>query len=161
MLKDLHTVIEKKVGCIDDVNKMLDECERLNAMILSVKKEAEREKESLRIALGVKQKSINIYKHEIERIKSDARKEADGYKNMITSLQKDIKKKAKTLSEELIEDHVRDTFVNIHCCICFVKRRKTLLMPCKHLALCKECSRKISECPMCRSRVEGKIEVYF
>jgi len=54
-----------------------------------------------------------------------------------------------------------ETNSNILCCVCLVKTRTVLLMPCKHLCLCSECSPKISTCPQCRSTPTTRLEVYI
>jgi len=49
------------------------------------------------------------------------------------------------------------------CVICLERTRNILLLPCKHICLCRECfnKTKIAHCPVCRSAVESKIDVYF
>ena len=43
------------------------------------------------------------------------------------------------------------------CIICMVERSNTMVKPCKHLCLCKECSEtvrgKIDACPICRKKI--------
>lgn len=50
------------------------------------------------------------------------------------------------------------------CIICQDRDRCVVLFPCKHLCLCVECAREISsyqnDCPLCRTRISQKINVY-
>lgn len=47
------------------------------------------------------------------------------------------------------------------CKICFIREIETLLLPCKHLAICKICAENIQECVVCRSIIGLKINVYI
>ena len=55
------------------------------------------------------------------------------------------KKKAKIFSE---------------CKICMDKDKTVLFEPCMHLCCCKECSRLVKNCPICRSRIRKKVDVF-
>ena len=53
------------------------------------------------------------------------------------------------------------------CVVCYVNKRKVILMPCRHLCLCVECKRWLLQisydnvCPLCRAPVRDSIEVYM
>ncbi|XP_019152675.1 PREDICTED: probable BOI-related E3 ubiquitin-protein ligase 2 [Ipomoea nil] len=47
------------------------------------------------------------------------------------------------------------------CKVCRVNTVCMLLLPCKHLCLCKECESKLSTCPLCQSTKYIGIEVYM
>lgn len=47
------------------------------------------------------------------------------------------------------------------CKFCSVRRVCMLLLPCKHLSVCKECEPKISFCPLCRSSKSAGMEVFM
>ncbi|CAK9184959.1 unnamed protein product [Ilex paraguariensis] len=47
------------------------------------------------------------------------------------------------------------------CKVCRVNEVCMLLLPCKHLCLCKECESKLSICPMCHSSKYIGMEVYM
>ncbi|CAN1191944.1 Probable BOI-related E3 ubiquitin-protein ligase 3, partial [Linum perenne] len=47
------------------------------------------------------------------------------------------------------------------CKVCRVKKVCMLLLPCKHLCLCKDCESKLSFCPLCQSSKFLGMEVYM
>ncbi len=51
---------------------------------------------------------------------------------------------------------------NSTCVVCQVEPKTVLLMPCRHLCICKQCSEnaKLLSCPLCRRTIEEKIIVY-
>jgi hypothetical protein len=46
------------------------------------------------------------------------------------------------------------------CKICMDRDKTILFEPCMHLCCCKICSRKVKSCPICRSRIHKKTDVY-
>lgn len=48
------------------------------------------------------------------------------------------------------------------CCVCYDKPKSMLLLPCRHLCLCSHCSLldAVRTCPICRSRIQDRIEVF-
>lgn len=48
------------------------------------------------------------------------------------------------------------------CIICMEKPRNLVLLPCSHLCLCKFCfsANSISECPMCRRKVDNSLPIF-
>lgn len=46
------------------------------------------------------------------------------------------------------------------CVICFVVDASTLLLPCKHQVMCTGCAAKVSECPVCRVKIQDRVEPY-
>lgn len=47
------------------------------------------------------------------------------------------------------------------CVICMENEKNCLLKPCKHIATCIECSELISDCPICRSSISKKTQVFI
>ncbi|KAL3505159.1 hypothetical protein ACH5RR_035000 [Cinchona calisaya] len=47
------------------------------------------------------------------------------------------------------------------CKVCRVNEVCMLLLPCKHLCLCKECEMKVSLCPLCQSSKHVGMQVYM
>lgn len=62
--------------------------------------------------------------------------------------------------EELKNDEEADGGED-SCVICFERKRKCVIRPCKHFSLCVTCSRKkLDECPICRVKITS-IESLF
>jgi len=48
------------------------------------------------------------------------------------------------------------------CCVCLEGEKTILVLPCKHLCMCKACSEKEAEvCPACKGRIDTKIGVFM
>jgi hypothetical protein len=72
-------------------------------------------------------------------------------------------RKAKELTEQQLK---RDDSENALCCVCRDNVKTVLLLPCKHLCLCEECSeniasRRMTSCPVCRQTVNDVLRVYI
>ena len=50
---------------------------------------------------------------------------------------------------------------NIKCVICLENYKCMLLMPCKHVCCCEQCSKDINQCPLCRKNIESKTKIYL
>ena len=50
---------------------------------------------------------------------------------------------------------------NLTCRACKAKEVSMLLMPCRHLCLCKDCDGFINVCPVCQLIKTGSVEVYL
>jgi hypothetical protein len=48
------------------------------------------------------------------------------------------------------------------CCVCMEGERQVLLMPCRHLCVCRGCSEdeRLKDCPICRSEIRERMVVY-
>ena len=46
------------------------------------------------------------------------------------------------------------------CAICLDKERDVIVKPCNHYCLCGSCSREVSECPMCKKRIQKREKVF-
>ena len=46
------------------------------------------------------------------------------------------------------------------CCICLEDESvSSLLLPCRHLVCCDECSKQTDKCPVCRSTILGRLSL--
>mmetsp|Transcript_31957 Transcript_31957/g.62862 ORF Transcript_31957/g.62862 Transcript_31957/m.62862 type:complete len:292 (-) Transcript_31957:23-898(-) len=52
--------------------------------------------------------------------------------------------------EQLKEGHA--------CVVCSESEKTTLFMPCRHLCTCEACAAQLSLCPICRGRIEEKVQ---
>lgn len=78
---------------------------------------------------------------------------------------KKISERKEYLLNQLLEGKEEETSQQL-CVICQVEKKSVLLIPCRHLCLCQECSRntdmngKLLHCPLCRVKIEDKIHVF-
>lgn len=47
------------------------------------------------------------------------------------------------------------------CVVCIDAEKSVLLLPCRHVCVCKLCSRQIDSCPVCRAQIQDKINVFM
>ena len=52
------------------------------------------------------------------------------------------------------------------CIVCEESKKQVILLPCKHICLCKKCAagclfKTLNECPMCRAKIEDSLEVFW
>lgn len=51
------------------------------------------------------------------------------------------------------------------CVVCLDRRRNTILLPCRHLCVCRYCSYKVRsrnyQCPICREDIDETLSVYY
>lgn len=61
----------------------------------------------------------------------------------------------------LLSKENNDVKETMTCKTCRVNEANMLILPCKHLCLCKDCENKISFCPLCQSSKFIGMEVYM
>lgn len=46
------------------------------------------------------------------------------------------------------------------CCVCAAAQSNVVLLPCRHKQLCGVCASSLRRCPLCRSTIQNRIEVF-
>jgi len=46
------------------------------------------------------------------------------------------------------------------CCVCLASKKSVVLLPCRHLCLCVTCSKTLVECPLCRVKIENRVQAF-
>lgn len=59
-----------------------------------------------------------------------------------------------------IRDALREEMQTKRCCVCMDGPAKVVLMPCRHQQLCVTCAGAVRVCPVCRSHIDSRLEVY-
>ena len=112
-----------------------------------------------------------------ERCKKIAKDKKEFATIMDEVLQEDILGKKSLEEIEMIEKRIRSALdqvlavkmskisqqiENRSCVICQVEPKTVLFMPCRHLCVCKECSKnhQLISCPLCREEITERIDVY-
>lgn len=47
------------------------------------------------------------------------------------------------------------------CKICMAKNISVVLIPCGHLVACKACAEAVNECPLCRTNIMKRQEIFM
>lgn len=69
-------------------------------------------------------------------------------------------KTAEPEEEESEITKVKQLIKQDKCRICQNEQARTVLLPCGHLVVCKQCGISTSHCPVCRVKVASRIEVF-
>jgi len=93
---------------------------------------------------------------------NDLQKEFDQYKKNTESNKNELEKELKVLQKNLAKTKKVEP---LECCVCRDEQPNVLLLPCKHLVLCKECVMVIKKtknlCPVCRKTIKEHSIVFF
>jgi hypothetical protein len=68
--------------------------------------------------------------------------------------------------QDMTEKHVSSEQDVTLCIVCEDAKKVVVLLPCKHVCLCKMCAsaclfKTLHECPMCRETINDSMEVYW
>jgi hypothetical protein len=47
------------------------------------------------------------------------------------------------------------------CVVCFEQKKNIVFIPCKHCTCCEQCSVQIDSCPMCRTDIKERMEIFM
>lgn len=80
--------------------------------------------------------------------------------------QENEKLKEKTKCSICLENEIRVIYPNYFLKMktnqpSFLLKKQILLLPCRHSNLCNLCSTKLSSCPICRTKIKQKIEIFL
>ncbi|CAA6659424.1 unnamed protein product [Spirodela intermedia] len=67
----------------------------------------------------------------------------------------------KAMDLQLVCRESKESKGQVYCRVCRVKEVCMLLLPCRHLCLCKDCESKLGFCPLCHSSKVIGMEVYM
>lgn len=65
------------------------------------------------------------------------------------------------LQKELLEYSKKEKNSINECLICFENKKDILFQNCKHCCCCEECSKNLSNCPICRQPISEKYKIYL
>lgn len=57
--------------------------------------------------------------------------------------------------------HNKQIDLRLLCKICFTNEVRTLFLPCRHLANCENCSKKLDTCSICRKIIGWKLNIFL
>ena len=146
----------------------------ININTTAINVELKDENSALKKALTEAEKALTILGNRCNHLE---RKKQDFIALMEEVLTSEYLSKQSIDETERLEDKLRDTVDRVvaskmsklsqqveHrvCVICQVEPKTILLMPCRHLCVCKQCStnEKLESCPLCRQSISEKMVVY-
>ena len=67
--------------------------------------------------------------------------------------------KLKTENEHLLSINKKIIDTN-RCNVCYTNPKNRIIIPCGHYTSCNDCLSKLTDCPICRNHIIGKLNVY-
>jgi hypothetical protein len=61
----------------------------------------------------------------------------------------------------LIRQNGRASQQNKECTVCYDSAANIALVPCGHTVLCNRCASRVSECPVCRAKVQSRLRIFL
>lgn len=100
---------------------------------------------------------INTLKHNLQQVYAQSRDSKEGCGDS----EVDDTASCCNVDLHLLRKDRNETKEVMTCKVCRVNQVCMLLLPCKHLCLCKECEGELSQCPLCQSSKYLGMEVYM
>lgn len=61
---------------------------------------------------------------------------------------------------QAVQEHLQEEASQNLCCVCVDAPPNIVLLPCRHKQLCLLCAKNVVRCPICRSTISERMEVY-
>jgi len=105
---------------------------------------------------------------QLSEIQSNGGSSREDLTRQVKSLRKELLSKEQQYAEKMtlkIQEvqELQQATKNTECVVCMDGTRNMTLQPCNHLCLCEGCAaeKDIPTCPICRTRIEGKIRIFL
>lgn len=85
-------------------------------------------------------------RREMQRLKGSRQELNSMPTGALHALQQELSVALQNVNEELE--------ARTKCCVCRDVERQVVLQPCRHLALCGGCARRVTRCPLCRRDID-------
>ena len=135
----------------EKVSQMLSEDNEKAILILETKcKTLEKEKGDAQRIIEETLNGANLSNKSFDELEIIEHKLRNALNIIILQEESIIKKKLSVEEEKMT------------CVICQIETKSVLLMPCRHMCVCKACSlrHEMDKCPLCRQTIKEKIDVY-
>lgn len=107
---------------------------------------ARRDAASLRGRLAESRADAARLRRDLQRLKGSRQELNSMPTGTLHALQQELSTALQNVNEELE--------ARTKCCVCREVERQVVLQPCRHLALCSGCARRVTRCPLCRRDIE-------
>lgn len=139
--------IEHK-GRIKDLESEINKLKQIKIELLTKIKLLEDDVTFLSKANTDLENQIDLYSNLIEAYNHDSRKSVKSFTLFFNRIKNKRKTKVNDLDDKCL------------CIICYTEKCDSMFIPCCHMVVCENCSTKISECCICRTKVKNTIKVY-
>jgi len=86
------------------------------------------------------------------------------YKRQEAQAKQDVKPEnmEKEEEEKIVEKEEKEEKLTIEdeCNVCLENKKDSVLLPCAHRTVCLICAKKLSQCPICRSKISQIIKIF-
>ncbi|CUG90735.1 zinc finger protein, putative [Bodo saltans] len=79
--------------------------------------------------------------------------DSSSFSEMTIEALQDLQKRISAYSDAI----VREMSERKLCIVCYTAIKEVIFYPCKHKCLCRQCSEKVSQCPVCRVAIADRI----
>lgn len=98
----------------------------------------------------------SLYKPEEENCGQCDKERMDVSENANCDIEESQAKKCQALEDKLVR--LEESFL---CCVCRDADISTAMCPCGHVTCCSECSEKLTECPLCRVKIDHVQRIFL
>ena len=97
----------------------------------------------------------------LDRIRCESSYLSDRGPTELDEIEKELKTGLERISKERAR-RLQDRMEPSLCVVCMENQKTVLIMPCRHLCLCRDCSSlsNMTNCPLCRKLIEDRIAVF-
>ena len=64
------------------------------------------------------------------------------------------------INEKEIKNRKNNKITKKECCVCMDADPNVVLLPCRHMSICDNCSKQVEKCPLCRKLITKRMVVY-
>ena len=64
------------------------------------------------------------------------------------------------MNNNFLKTEVENIKSKYECCVCMKEQKNVILEPCLHFSICEQCLSKLSECPVCRKKIDFFYKIY-
>ena len=143
---------------LEQANKDLKKGERELANLEKQLRAKEKDIENLKKVNEEHIDALNKQKQKFKETREAERKGKEEVARLTQSLRRVEESLGMYLSISLLD--CDPNHLNSECVICNEDMSTVLLLPCKHQVLCRTCAGKVAICPICRIKVEDKIQIF-
>ena len=166
--KRLKDLLHSSEETVSKCNNLLEDKEKYMKNERSEKEELTRKLSAMTRKMETLKESCESMKSNLEKAVKTAEQCQKGKSNLDRQLIQAKKELGTKEKEFVVRIRTLEGLVthwqgraDFSCSICLENPRSSCLQPCRHVCVCDDCSRDLTECPICRAHIDFKEKVYF